>query len=200
MRNRGQSMLEFAISFAGLIMFIYVFLNVWVWVNSTLVGRQQKFQDTRVAAGQQGSAGAPVGYARPPIRLVGTSSSSTGDGDTGGIAFVPPPPCLAAEPLYTQAQALYDEAVVLLDQSKALSLEIQALGARLRELTSQIRVVCSGGGRRRRCWVEGPFAEINATQALLSAKSAEVKSLTEQAKAKYDEAGALMAEGDAACP
>src|SRR3990167_9456070 len=74
----GQSMLEFAIAFAGLVMFIFVFTRVWTWVNGTMVQRQEAFQRTRLAAGEAASAGIPVPYVPDPIALVGLPNSTGG--------------------------------------------------------------------------------------------------------------------------
>ena len=142
MNRRGQSMLEFAIAFAGLIIFIYVFLNVWVWLNGILVQRQQTFQRTRLAAGQPSTAGTPVGYVRPPIKLIGPASSPGGDPPptipppTPGP---PPPPCEAAQPYYDQAAALTAEANALMDQATQALAPVQGYTEQIQILIEQIR-------------------------------------------------------------
>ena len=196
----GQALLEFAISLIGIVMFMYVLLKVWVWLNTMIVGRQASFQQTRLAAGQQASAGTPVPYQRPPIRLVGTPGSTGGLPGDGIDLLLGDAPCTAAESFYLSAQELFAEAKALQDLANAKMEEAGRLGNRLAELARQIRVVCSGRKKRRRCWVEGPFGEIASTQAALDRTTAEAQSLMDQALAKTDEANAPLRRGNEACP
>jgi hypothetical protein len=189
-------MLEFAISFAGLIMFIYVLLNVWVWLNSIMVERQRAFQRTRVSAGQEGTAGAPVGYARPPIRLVGLPTSPGGDKPASPLDLViGEPPCVAAEPFYTEATRLLGEARAIADGPLA------AATARAQALQKQIQATiayCSGRStrkRRGRC-----FAELlPPLQAQLKAVTDQIRTLSDQIRDLMDRARDQVKLGREAC-
>ena len=196
----GLTIIEMAIAATGLVMFIFVFTRVWSWTGGTIVQRQEKFQATRLAAGQPDCAGMPVGYQRPPIKLVGMPDTVGGDGtpDEGPCRGIGTPPCTAAEPYYERAKQLFEEADVLIRQAVEKSQEAAALGARLADLTSQIRVICFGGSHPR-CILVGPFAEIDATRAQLDAANQEAEALRAQAQAKSDEGNRQLELGNAAC-
>ena len=134
-------MIEFAISLTGLVMFIYVFLKTWGWLGGMIVQRQSHFQATRVQAGKVGSPGVDVGFARPPLQLVGNA------GSVGSVLFGLPaiprlaPPCVAAVPFFDQAQTHFDQAALyqqqvlpVLEQMRALSEEATTIQARLDEI------------------------------------------------------------------
>ena len=107
-RHGGQVALEFVLSLAGLVMFIYVVLQTWMWLTGTVVHRQESFQATRLAAGQVATAGMRVPYARAPITLLGSPQATSGvPGLGGGPPPLPPPPCAAAVPFFDQATELY---------------------------------------------------------------------------------------------
>ena len=196
----GQTIIEMVIAVTGIVMFIYVFTRIWTWTSGTIVQRQEAFQATRLAAGQRASAGTPVGYQRPPLRLVGAPDTTGGDVPPGDITLeLPPLPCTAAEPFFQQAQILFDEAQALTDQAAKKHAEANLLSLELKRLTAQIRVVCAGSKKKRRCWVVGPFAEIDATKAQLADTEAEAQALTDQAKAKADEASEQIRLGEEAC-
>jgi hypothetical protein len=199
LRARGQALLEFAISLIGIVMFFYVLLKVWVWLDTMIIGRQTSFQQTRLAAGQQATAGTPVPYQRPPIRLVGTPGSTGGLPGDGVDLILGDPPCTAAEPFYAKAKQLFAESHSLQDLAHAKTLKAQQLSQKLAELTSQIHVVCSGKGKKKKCKVVGPFAEIDQTKAELDQTTAEAKALMNQALAKSNEANQQLQLGNEAC-
>jgi len=60
--RRGQVLLEFALACFGLVMFIYVLLQSWVWLTGTIVRRQASFQHSRLDAGKRKTAGKKVPY------------------------------------------------------------------------------------------------------------------------------------------
>ncbi len=66
-------MLEFALSLTAIVVFLWVLLKVWMWMNVMIVGRQVHFQGSRVEAGS-GNPGRPVQFNRPKLRLFGDSS------------------------------------------------------------------------------------------------------------------------------
>lgn len=180
-------------------MFVYVVMRVWVWLDTMIVQRQGSFQSTRLAAGQIATAGEPVPYQRPPIRLVG-APGSTGGLPGGGVGLIPgDPPCTAAEPFYASATDLFAQAQALQDLADEKTAEAQQLGDQLAELTSQIHIVCSGKGKKKKCWAVGPFDEINQTQTALNQTTAEGKALSDQALAKSDEGNEQLQLGNAAC-
>jgi hypothetical protein len=192
--TRGQSILEFAISFFGLIMFIYVLVNVWMWVNGIMVGRQRAFQTTRLAAGQRGSAGTPVGYARPPIKLVGQATTPSADPPPGWTGIViGPPPCTAAEPFYEQAILLANEARLLAEtQVPPLSAEIEALANQLVAMANN----CASQSSKNQA---SCYAAMAPVQAQLNAKTAELNALEAQIQSLVNQANALVLQGNAAC-
>ena len=187
-------MLEFAISFVGLIMFIYVLLNVWVWLNGILVGRQQAFQQTRLAAGQPGSAGTPVPYARPPIKLSGLPSSAGGDTPPGTVdLIIGDPPCTAAQPYYDQAMVLANEAIELSNQVIPLSAQINAKAQQIQSLAAY----CSSLPKKKQ---GGCFAGLPPLQAQLTALENQMIALDAEIQDKVNQAEALVEKGKAACP
>ena len=137
-------MLEFAISLIGIVMFISVVLNVWKWLNTTIVERQAAFQRTRVLAGtatirgRADTAGTPVPYRRPPIQLLG-AAGSTG-GIPGGQTPVPinPPSCGPNNQAIRQAEALEAQADSLIDTYNQQMAQVQALNQQLQTLGRQL--------------------------------------------------------------
>lgn len=104
-------MLEFAISMAGLVAFVYVLLNVWVWLNQTLLERQTSFQHSRIEAGTPDTGGMPVPYERPPLELVGPADSLEGGGGGGNFpSHDDPSRCEAGAPFFEEAEHLRAEA------------------------------------------------------------------------------------------
>ena len=191
----GQSILEFAISFVGLIMFIYVLLNVWVWLNSIMVERQRAFQHSRLAAGQAGTAGVPVGYVRPPIKLVGLASSPGGDALPPGLGLViGDPPCTAAEPFFQQALSLANEAKAIADN------EIPPVAARLEQRANELKTMAEHCAGLRRRSQQNCFRAVPPLQARVEETRAELQNLTDQVQAKHDQAQQLVDQGRAACP
>lgn len=119
--NKGQVFLEYAISLAGVVSLIFVLLKVWNWVNTTMILRQESFQNTRIEAGTRGDApGLPVPYQAgrdTPLVLVGLPGFTDGNVPTGP-GTVPPSSewCDAGRPFFEEAQRLRDEAAALGEQ------------------------------------------------------------------------------------
>jgi hypothetical protein len=193
-------MIEMTLAFVGFAVFIYVFLNVWVWMNGMIVQRQEAFQATRLSAGQEATAGAPVGYQRPPIELIGQPGAVGGDRPP---VELPPPiadvpvgeaPCQAAVPFYEQARTLLAEAAALqaeganrLDQAHQWS---EALRAQLAFCATHRSSFSRNRCRRR--------AINNYTPSIRWGIETGVPML-EQARAKTDEAMGLIRQGDELC-
>ena len=106
--QRGQVMLEMAISLVGLVMLSYVTLKVWSWLTTMIPQRQASFQATRLAAGKVATAGMPVPYQPPKLQLVGAAGETPGS--TGGPGSIPPAPeCSNRNRYYREAAALSGE-------------------------------------------------------------------------------------------
>ena len=185
-------MLEFSLSFVGLIMFIYVFTRVWSWTSGMIVQRQQAFQHSRIAAGQPGSAGAPVGYARPPIRLVGQPSSP--GGDPHGLPSIGEPPCTAAQPFYDQARVLLEEARDIADN------QLPPVMERLKRQAGDLQIMVNHCASLKKDQQQNCFRAIPPMQAALERTQAELKDLEAQLQAKMSQIQQLVAQGNAACP
>ncbi len=71
--RHGQVMIETALSLTAVVVFLWVLLRVWMWMNGMIVGRQVHFQRSRVEAGST-NPGRPVPFNRPKLRLFGNSS------------------------------------------------------------------------------------------------------------------------------
>lgn len=119
----GQIMLEVAIAMVSVVAFLYILLNVWTWLNTSIAQRQAAFQETRRAAGRVDTAGQPVPYKPAPIQLVGPPGSGSVI-DPWQIQ-IPPPPCDAANPFFEQAQLRLEEARVLQTEVEALNVLIE---------------------------------------------------------------------------
>ncbi len=119
--RRGQAMLEFGVGIIGAVAFFYVLLKCWMWMNQTLIERQQSFQQTRLAAGQIGYAGMPVPYQRPPLSLFGPGSVSNPPVLPDPETWTLPGSCQsspAAKAAAAAAAAAQAEKVVLDEQSQ----------------------------------------------------------------------------------
>ena len=192
---RGQSILEFAISFTGLIMFIYVLLNVWVWLNSIMVERQRTFQRSRIAAGQPGSAGTPVAYARPPIRLVGLPSSPGGDVPPNPLDLtIGDPPCAAAQPFYQEAIRLANEAKAIADT------QIPPVSAQLQQQANDLKNMAEYCASLRKKSQPNCFRALPPMQAQLNVTADQLRDLNAQVQAKVSQARQQIDLGSAACP
>lgn len=110
-RREGQVLLEFVLALIGIVLFVYVTVQVWVWVNQMIVKRQETFQTSRLEAGKAGTAKrqrlAP--YQREPLSLMGRPFPQA-------LARIPDlssldkPPCPAAEQGYKDARDDYEKA------------------------------------------------------------------------------------------
>jgi len=49
--KRGQSTIEIAFVFAGIVLLFAAILHIWFWGNKQMVRRQQSYNDSRVTAG-----------------------------------------------------------------------------------------------------------------------------------------------------
>ncbi|MCI0529740.1 MAG: hypothetical protein L0Y56_20045 [Nitrospira sp.] len=137
-QKRGQVLIEYTLAIFGVVMFLYVTLNVWFWFNQMLMERQKSFQDTRLDAGQRETAGLLVPYERPPIRLIGGPNSTEGDDPDGdeepGEDFIPPePPCDDPGNLFEQCQAAQETVAEKGEEIAILSAEIESLGTQIEE-------------------------------------------------------------------
>lgn len=134
--RQGQVFLEYAISAIGVVMLLALAVRIWMWVNTTLVERQGKFQASRVEAGTRNTAGAFVDYSPlrdRPLRLAlidtqgGLEWSQDPDSLTsaGGTRGVPAPAgrCDAGESYFERANELFEEARDLRNQSDAYAEE-----------------------------------------------------------------------------
>jgi hypothetical protein len=63
--------IEYCLALTGIVMFFYVALQTWTWLNGMIVRRQAAFSSTRWAAGIPPRAGAPVPFKRKLLHLVG---------------------------------------------------------------------------------------------------------------------------------
>ena len=140
-----------AISVIGIVVFIYVSLEVWKWFNTTLVERQRSFQGSRLAAGQVDTAGTRVPYTPRTLSLIGPPSPGP-DGSPPAlppipvVPPIPPVPCEAAAPYFEEAKIHFDRAQALLDQYQAefeeveaLSEELDAINDRLDEIDARLQ-------------------------------------------------------------
>jgi hypothetical protein len=90
--RRGQVTVEVALSAAGIVVLAFMAGKVAVWLNQSLVQRNDQYQASRVAAGQPGAGLVPVGTVEP-ITLISPGGSSS-----GGAGAQPPssyPVCTA---------------------------------------------------------------------------------------------------------
>lgn len=199
-RRQGQAIIEFAFVFTGIVMFIYVFTKVWSWASGTIVQRQERFQATRLAAGQPATAGAPVGYQRPPLRLVGAPDTVAGDGNPDENPPLPPPdgpigsqPCDAAIPFYDAAHAKMDEA----DRMRQEDIPpAQALVEQRQQQYQSIVNACANIGKNAgKCMVTiAPPYQQRLNQAIDA-----LMQLTNAISQLMSEARDLIAQGRAAC-
>ncbi|PIQ84261.1 MAG: hypothetical protein COV75_03100 [Candidatus Omnitrophica bacterium CG11_big_fil_rev_8_21_14_0_20_63_9] len=125
-RPSAQVFLEYAISLVGVVSLIFVLLKVWNWVNTTMILRQQSFQDTRIEAGtREGEPGKLVPYQPAkdtPLILIGAPGFTTGNPPTGPLTMPPATQwCDAGDEFFEEAQRLRAEADGLRAQQKALT-------------------------------------------------------------------------------
>ena len=195
----GQSFLEFAISLVGVVMFIYVLLNGWVWLTGTIIGRQAAFQATRLEAGQVASAGNPVPYQRPPIRLIGVPSSAGGRSGPVGLDLIPK--CEAGEPFIAEAERLLQDINTLKAQAEQTSAEVGDLAAQLKVRADEAQTVCPRARRsssaRRRC--DQLQREMQSLQSAIDQKTAELDALMRQIQDTSDEAQRQVELAELAC-
>jgi len=134
-RQAGQSFIEFALSVIGLLVLVFITLQVWVWLSGMLGQRQQAFQDSRKRAGTRAEAGFRGDYERPLLQLVGEGGSVGGGGGSDIFDLPPLPPvpdipaalCDAAVPLLEQAGQHCDNARAILDSVRPEMEEALAL-------------------------------------------------------------------------
>lgn len=122
--------MEVAMAVAAIAVLLWGTLKIWSWVDTTLVRRQQQFQQTRLMAGQAGTMGVINPYAWEPLNIYSNRS-------------LPPPrtdialdKCPAgqkliddANKLLQQVAALRQQADVFLQQAKPFEQEIERIAA-----------------------------------------------------------------------
>lgn len=142
-RRRGQVLLEFAISMFGVVAFMFVILKTWGWMSATILQRQEVFQQSRLAAGQDSSY-QPVGYQRPALSLIGPMSSAGGPpGKWEPPIDVPTAsPCADADQVFAASVELMEDATALFEQAKAqlepLTTQLKAAEERIAQLQQEI--------------------------------------------------------------
>lgn len=61
-REKAQVILELALVFIVFCLFILGIINIWVWGNAQIAGRNNEYEKTRVAAGTDQTPGQAAGY------------------------------------------------------------------------------------------------------------------------------------------
>lgn len=56
-QDKAQVVLELAITFIVFCLFILGIINIWVWGNAQVAGRNNKYENTRISAGSSSSPG-----------------------------------------------------------------------------------------------------------------------------------------------
>jgi heme/copper-type cytochrome/quinol oxidase subunit 2 len=82
MNKKAQASLEFSLVFVITLLFVVLTVNVFAWLNHTMVGRQRAYEDTRSEAGstegttffglittRPGDPGRNDFYERPPLNV-----------------------------------------------------------------------------------------------------------------------------------
>lgn len=151
--NRAQAVLEYAIALAGVIALVYTSLNVWFWLNRTIVERQVAFNNSRLAAGQANTAGKPVNYQRPPISLIGSPNDTGTTDDPGDPGDFPPieAACDAAKPFAEAANLRRGELQYIAARMDILGIKLQIFGRKMRRVGNDMQTVCPDEDREDEC-------------------------------------------------
>ncbi len=142
--RQGQVILEFVISLGGLVVLTYICLSVWIWLNRMLAERQDVFQRTRLDAGKVATAGMPVDYTRPLLRLIGPPGSDAGGPGSDGPGGLPilEAPCDAAIPYIEAAKLRQGEFLFINAKLEFLSARVEVIGNRIKTVASQLPQAC----------------------------------------------------------
>lgn len=188
--GRGQVIFETAVALVGVVLCFYTVIEVWSWLNTMIVERQEAFQASRGRAGQQLTAGELVNYEPPALRLI-----------DGASPYGAPPSALPLEPTCEAGEALYEQARALMERVDELYRTQAAYQEELDQLSAELeywghRVADEDDDDDRDDMIRD---HLRPRQERFAQIEAEIEAAYEEADAKQDEADALREQAEATC-
>ncbi len=188
-RQLGQVMIETALAAIGIVVLAFLVAKVGMWLNRSLVQRNQSFQDTRVAAA---STSPGLTFAPPePIHILGPTADATGSlpPQPLGPSSIPPRCSGAGAALLTDAQHRRDDIATEQAGARALQTQAEDLANQARDLiiaSPPAGWLCSGDQCKSANWFWDMAQQLRTWQDQLATDQAQLA--TDQAQLATDQA------------
>ena len=176
-RQLGQVMIETALAAIGIVVLAFLVAKVGMWLNRSLVQRNQSFQDTRVAAA---STSPGLTFAPPePIHILGPTADATGSlpPQPLGPSSIPPRCSGAGAALLTDAQHRRDDIATEQAGARALQTQAEDLANQARDLiiaSPPAGWLCSGDQCKSANWFWDMAQQLRTWQDQLATDQAQL--------------------------